>query len=343
MDIHRTSPLDHSDWDDLLRERGGASFFHTSAWAKVIVETYGYQPVYFVRGDDRNLDFVMPFMDVDSRLTRRRGVSLPFTDHCDPYGPGAESTHEAIRAVIDHGRRSKWRYAEWRASRDLIEGEVSSASYLTHEIDLTRSESDILSGLSESHRRNLKKATRNGLTVAVERSRESLEDFYRLHCLTRRRHGLPPQSLLFFKNILEHVLSQDLGIIVSARRSGQVIASSVFFHFGPKAIFKYGASDPGALTFKPNNLVMWEAFKHYRGLGAAGMNLGRTKINQEGLKRYKMSWGASEWALKYYHYDFQRDAFVILRAPRCRPEKILSCVPVGVLRLFGRLFYKHAA
>jgi len=338
MDLKRINPLDYSDWDDLLLKSGDPSFFHTSAWARVIVESYGYQPVYFVLWENTRLSSVMPFMDIASRLTGRRGVSLPFTDCCNPFGLDKESL---LQAAIDYGRRSKWDHAEWRATGDLIQGATPSESYLTHDLDLDRSEPEILSGLSENHRRNIKKAIKDGLMIRLDRSRESLGDFYRLHCRTRKRHGLPPQPLSFFKNILDHVLSRDLGIIVSALVSGEIIASSIFFHFGPNAIFKYGASNTGYLSHRPNNLVMWEAIKWYRGRSAKRLNLGRTELDNQGLRRFKLSWGASESALNYYRYDFDRGVFSQKPLRGDHPKKLFSMTPVGVLRLVGRLFYKH--
>jgi CelD/BcsL family acetyltransferase involved in cellulose biosynthesis len=341
MDLQRINPLDYPGWDDLLLASGDSSFFHTSAWAKVIVESYVYQPVYFARMENSRLSFVMPFMDIASRLTGRRGVSLPFTDYCNPFGPGKESLREAVQAAIDYGRRSKWDYVEWRVTGNLVEGATPSESYLTHDLDLERSESEIYSGLSENHRRNIKKAMKDGLTLRLDRSRESLGDFYRLHCRTRKRHGLPPQPLSFFQNIFNHVLSRDLGVIVSALLSGKIIASSVFFHFGANAIFKYGASDTGYLSYRPNNLVMWEAIQWYKGRGAKSLNLGRTEVDNQGLRRFKLSWGASERALNYYRYDLERAAFSSTPLRGEHPKKLFSMAPVGFLRLLGRLFYKH--
>jgi hypothetical protein len=341
MDFQRISPFDYPDWDNLLLEGSNSSFFHTSAWAKVLHESYGYKPVYFVRRENARLHSVMPFMDIASWLTGRRGVSLPFTDNCDPIGP-EDSTGYAAQAVIDHGRRSKWRYAEWRTTGNLIQGATPSESYLTHDLDLERSESEILSGLNEGHRRNIKKAMKDNLKIRLDPSRESLGDFYRLQCLTRKRHGLPPQPLSFFKNVLDYVLSQNLGIIVSALVSGKVIASSVFFHFGPNVIFKYGASDTGFLSHRPNNLVMWEAIKWYKGRGARRLNLGRTEVDNQGLRRFKLSWGPSESALNYYRYDLERSAFSRTPLRGVRPTKLFSMAPVVALRLLGRLLYKHA-
>ena len=179
------------------------------------------------------------------------------------------------------------------------------------------------------------------MTIRFEHTLEALRGFYRLHCLTRRKHGLPPQPFFFFRNILDHIVSRDHGVIVSAFLSGKVIASSVFFHLGPSAIFKYGASDPASLAHRPNNLVMWEAIKWYRARKATAFNLGRTEIDNEGLRRFKLSWGASEGALIYSRYDFDRVAFARASLRGNHPLKLFSRIPIPVLRLAGRLFYKH--
>jgi hypothetical protein len=45
--------------------------------------------------------------------------------------------------------------------------------------------------------------------------------------------------------------------------------------------------------------------------------------------------------LNYYRYDFERGAFSRTPLHGEHPKKLFSMVPVGVLRLVGRLFYKH--
>lgn len=67
-------------WDEMLGHNEAGDFFHSSAWARVLVESYGYAPSYFFSSERSNLTFLMPFMDVSSPITGRRGVSLPWTD-----------------------------------------------------------------------------------------------------------------------------------------------------------------------------------------------------------------------------------------------------------------------
>ena len=341
MDLKRINPLDYLDWDALLLKSGDPSFFHTSAWAKVIVDSYGYQPVYFALMQKDLLSFLMPFMAINSLLTGRRGVSLPFTDCCDPFGLAKETLRDAVGAVLEYGRRSRWDYIEWRTTKDFGEGAKPTESYLTHDLDLERSEEELFSGLIESNRRNIRRATKDGLNILFDNSPESLDAFYRLHCRTRKRHGLPPQPFLFFQNIREHVLSKGLGNIVSAFCNGKVIASSIFLHFGVNAIFKFGASDSRYLGHRPNNLIIWEAIKWCKRQGFRDLSLGRTESDNLGLLRFKRSWGAEEGLIKYYRYDLKEAASGRLLKYSDHPSRLFARTPIGLLRLVGRLFYRH--
>ena len=44
MNISIINPIKHPDWDDLLLTADRATFFHTTAWARVLSESYGYKP-----------------------------------------------------------------------------------------------------------------------------------------------------------------------------------------------------------------------------------------------------------------------------------------------------------
>ena len=83
--VNRVShPIDFPHWNESLRSLPGHTFFHTSSWADVLHRSYGYKPVYFTIWEGDILSALLPCMDIDSVLTGKRGVSLPFTDSCEP-------------------------------------------------------------------------------------------------------------------------------------------------------------------------------------------------------------------------------------------------------------------
>jgi hypothetical protein len=340
MDI--VDPTCATDWETLLLESGDHEFFHTSAWARVLKAAYSYRPRYCYHRQAGRLVFLMPLMEVLSPATGRRGVSLPFTDQCGPWVTDKEALSEAVRDVIAFGEDHSWRYVEWRDSLYFSGEPLVWREYAMHDLNLHGSEEDIFRGLEKSNQRNIRKALRSGIKIRVDPSWDSLKSFYRLNCQTRKRQGIPPQPFRFFRNVFEHILQKDLGTIISARHEGRTIAASLFFHFGTKAVYKYGASDLRFWATRPNNLILWEAIRFYRSAGCRVLNLGRTAPQHSGLLRFKRSWGAHESTVRYYRYNLSKRTF---DAGQIRDYPwlavVISGLPASISRILGRIVYKH--
>ncbi|NOZ81319.1 MAG: GNAT family N-acetyltransferase [DPANN group archaeon] len=343
MNLQVINPLDYRDWDEMLLSTHGYSFFHTSHWARVLHESYGYRPLYFSVIKGGSLHFCLPFMEIRSRLTGKRGVSLPFTDYCDPVSDGGLHFQDMIGCLTEYGRRSGWKFIEMRGGGEVVFKTVHPYSkYYGHTLGLAEDEDGIYSLFRSSTQRNIRRAEREGVRVSVFGTLEAVREFYRLNCLTRRMHGLPPQPYFFFRKIFEHIISRNHGMVILARYKGQAVAGAVFFHFGKKAVYKYGASDKRYQHLRANNLVMWRAIREYCSRGYKRFCFGRTETGNRGLRQFKNGWGASEEIIRYYRYDCRRGSFVIgdPHVPEFH-NKVLNKMPVSVLRMIGSVLYKH--
>ncbi len=415
MSIQILDPRTCSSWDDLLLSTPGYSFFHSSAWAKVLAESYGYTPLYFVSPENGRFKVLIPMMEVDSFLTGRRGVSLPFTDYCDPLVDGDVSFQELFSQMVEYGKKRNWKYIELRGGQNLVPGFLflvprflasnekraasndsfsprssnlapgsssfgvqpsafrpqsseapspslepptlnlepvpkvprSSDLYLGHTLDLRQGEEKIFSSLRDSTRRNIKKAKNQGVEVKISGDSAGVREFYRLNCLTRREHGLPPQPYHFFKKAFEHIISEGFGFITLASRNGEIIAGAVFFHFGDTAIFKYGASDKKFQELRANNLVMWEGIRWLGNKGYSSISFGRTELENKGLRQFKNGWGADEYSINYFKYDLNREVFVSNNKDSERgtrnifSKRLSQKMPAPVLNLAGSILYRH--
>src|SRR5581483_9294617 len=217
-------PLTYPRWDSLVAAHPGSSFFHGSAWARVLQETYGHRPFYFCRLADGQLKELLPIMEVSSLWTGRRGVSLPFTDFCAPLRSGEDDGAPLHNLAMEKGRERKWTYLECKSAHHEWPGSAPALVFYGHVIDLQRSQQAILDGFQGATRRSLRKAEAAGLEITFGNSLESMRTFYALHNLTRPRHGLPPQQFRFFENIARHVLHLGHGFIVTARVGKRAVA-----------------------------------------------------------------------------------------------------------------------
>lgn len=338
------NPLEFPDWDRLVSNHQESSFFHGSAWAQVLHRTYGHHPFYFCLLSDKTLRALLPVMEVSSILSGRRGVSLPFSDFCAPL-IADESAHIGLlyEAAVAYGQERKWKYLECRNySQNWNRAESPSVAFHGHVIDLTVGEQALFNQLDSAVRRGIRKAEKEGLRVEFSTSLEAIREFFTLHSATRKRHGLPPQPFAFFENIVRYVLATNQGFVATARAGNCAVAAFVVFHSGQEAIYKFGASDSAHQKLRPNNLLMWEIMKRCAAQGASRLHLGRTSVTNEGLRRFKLGFGAHETRIEYRKYDFSKRDFV---ASRDRVEgwfnSVFRCLPVGCLRLTGQLVYPH--
>lgn len=338
--IHILNPIDHPGWDELLLSSRRYTFYHTSAWAKVLCETYHYRPVYFALLNHNGLLALIPMMEVKSMLTGLRGVCLPFTDHCKYIGGDTSQTQEMIDSVKQYARQHRWQFIEIRCG-DYPNG-TPSISFYGHLLDLTIGVDRLFCRLRHSVRTNIRRAVRAGVKVNIHTSMEALKEYYRLHCIGRRRYGLPPQPYLFFEKVCEHIISKNLGFVALACHGQTNVAGAVFFNFAEKSICKFAASDYAYQHLRANNLLIWEAIKWYVQNGYRSMCFGRTDLDNPGLRRFKMGWGTNEQVLNYYRYDLQRDAFVTgARLITKGYRYIFRAMPIPLLRVCGVILYRH--
>jgi hypothetical protein len=341
-DLQVVDPVQYPGWNDMVARHPETSFFHTSAWAQVLRGTYGHAPVYICRIANNRLEGLLPMIEVAGTWTGRRGVSLPFIDFCSPLAGSQPERQELYASAVKLGQQRGWKYIECRGGTQVWTGASPSSVFHSHVLDLVSDTKALFEKLDDSMRRGIRKAGKEGVRVEFSNGSEAVRQFYALHCQTRRRHGLPPQPFRFFENIARHVIEPGHGWIGLARLKDRPVAAAVFFHYGKNALFKYGASDYAFQQLRPNNLLMWEAIRWYAERGFNSIHLGRTELAHEGLRRFKLGFGAREDRIEYCRYDLRRRAFVT-SADRTEGwfNHLFRRLPLRLLRLAGETLYPH--
>ena len=340
--------LDHVDptsiphWNQWISTCENSTVFHTSNWARVLHETYGYRPYYLVCGGGDVPQLIFPIMEVHSLLTGRRGVSLPFSDYCRPLIHQGISLSNVFSKLKESGKSKKWDSIHLRDVPEWTHHPIEVTEFVDHAIDLNRTQNEIYSSLRSNYRRKIKKAMGHDLVIQEERSLEALQAYYKLHCITRKKHELPPQPVRFFKKIHEHILSEHLGFILLAYHKGVAIAGAVYMHFGKHIIYKYGSSDGIHDGLNGNYLVQWSGIKWAAQNGFETFSLGRTDPDNKGLIQYKDGWGATKRSLPYYTFDMNKQAFIAHKSKGMTYAKYLfKRLPVPLLKIAGSFLYPH--
>jgi hypothetical protein len=339
MRVSVLDPLAGTRWDDLLERHPRASVFHSRGWLEALRRTYGYEPIVLTTTERGPLANGLASCRVRT-WTARRLVSLPFSDHCDPLVDRPDDLSAILGYLADEMKNGRWRSLELRPRSGVPSDLVEGGKYYLHSLDLTPSAERIFEAFHHSStQRAIRRAEREGVTYEVGTSERLLSCFYGLLRLTRRRHGLPPQPLTWFRNLVA-CLGDGLAIHV-ASKDGQPIASILTVSFKKTMVYKYGGSDASYHPIGGMPFLFWRAIQEAKAHGIEDLDLGRSDPDQPGLVAFKDHLGARRSTLTYYTCPERRKGTVhdgpISRAAR----RVVAHLPDAALDLTGRLLYKH--
>jgi CelD/BcsL family acetyltransferase involved in cellulose biosynthesis len=334
-------PCSDARWLRLADRAPQATIFHHPLWLGLVGRHYRY-PLAAAAVLDAAGEAVagLPLALVASRLTGRRLVALPFSDACPPLvaTDAPNDAAQRLAGAVEDLRRRHAMPVEVRGAFPELALPVDR--FHEHRVDLTPGLDEVERAYTSQVRRNVRKARREGVEVRRRVDAGALEEFYVLHLQTRRRLGVPTQPKAFVLG-LGDLLQRGHGFVSIARLAGRPVAAALFLHAGGTLTYKYGASDPEFQQARPNNLLFADAIAWACEQQLRELDLGRTDFGHDGLRAFKLSWGAAETPLAHTYAG----------GPPPGPgpslaERVLAPLirrgPVLTGRVIGEVLYRHA-
>jgi CelD/BcsL family acetyltransferase involved in cellulose biosynthesis len=348
MEIYRIDPILDHRWEQFLQTHPGASVFHTPAWLNALRGTYGYEPTVFSTAAPTNaIRSGLAFCRVQSWLTGSRLVSLPFADHCQPLFNTSEDGRSLAAFLprlveLEHCDYVEVRLLTPEALGPAQNGLARSAAFLHHALDLRPPLPALFDRLHKScFQRRIRRAEKEGLTYAEGTSDSLLRQFYSLLVLTRRRHGVPPQPLTWFRN-LRDCFGDAIKIGVASKNS-RPIASMLTLQYKTTVVYKYGCSDAAFHRFGAMPFLFWQTIQRAKAEGSAEFDLGRSDVDDWGLIAFKNHLGAAATPLTYYRYPAISAASAVLSGflQHRKVPAVFAHLPSVLLKAAGNLLYRH--
>jgi lipid II:glycine glycyltransferase (peptidoglycan interpeptide bridge formation enzyme) len=176
-----------------------------------------------------------------------------------------ERTHTGARVtsqLIDLG---------WRAQ--AVEGGFAAGQpQYVFQIPLTgRTEEDVLAGMNQLWRRNIKKAAKEGVEVTSSSSGDvELKAFHDLYVHTAERDHFTPRPLSYFQTMLESLDGEDADRIrlYAAHHEGTLVAATIGIRVGAHAWYSYGASSTEKREVRGSNAIQWAMIRDAIAAGA---------------------------------------------------------------------------
>jgi vancomycin resistance protein VanK len=177
-----------------------------------------------------------------------------------------------------------------------------------------RSEDDVLKGMNQQWRRNIKKAAKEGVVtrrVPADELDGALKQFHDLYVHTAERDHFTPRPHGYFATMFRALGAEDPDRIAlfTAEHEGDLVASTILVQVGGHVWYSYGASSTEKREVRGSNAVQWEMIRHALAHGAEVYDLrGITDTldpddSHVGLIQFKVGTGgeaveyAGEWDL----------------------------------------------
>jgi FemAB-related protein (PEP-CTERM system-associated) len=310
---------------------------------------YGYRITRLTTTDkEGRITGFLPLCSVNSPLTGRRLVSLPFSDQCPLLAVDETSANDLVEQAIGLARQRKVKYLELRAGANELLAQRSDLTesnlYANWAVPLSERAEDAWSQLRKPVQHQIKKSQKKGVQIRVAEKREDMFLYYNMHLQTRaKKHGMPVQPRKYFATLWDTFAASDTLRLLLAEYEGNTIAGIILFASGTTLHYSYGASDEKYLKLAPNNLLFWHAITWGCEHGYKTFDLGRTARDNEGLMEFKRRWGAVEEPLPYYYYP--QSAGLASTSESSRKFRLLTTtwrkLPLSVTTPLGGWLYKH--
>jgi len=198
-------------------------------------------------------------------------------------------------------------------------------------IDISKSEEEILAGMKQKTRYNIKLAEKRGVKAYNSREEKYIEEFLRLVKVTSKRDKITSHPESYYRKMFE-VVPNDILKLYVAEYEGKIIAANLVLFFGKTATYMHGASDNMHRDAMAPYLLQWQQIVDAKKAGCTRYDFG-------GVKSHNMehgAWSQDDWAgITKFKTGFAPDAEPV-RFPGCY-DIILKPAKYNLYRILQKI------
>jgi lipid II:glycine glycyltransferase (peptidoglycan interpeptide bridge formation enzyme) len=184
---------------------------------------------------------------------------------------------EAIPDHLDHGAvllRNRLRELGWHPP-DEEEGFAAGQPRFVFQLPIAgRTAEQLLAGMNQLWRRNIKKAAKAGVVVS-QGTADDLGQFHPLYLETAERDHFTPRPLGYFQTMFSAMLAEDPDRIrlYLAHHEGDLVAATTWVRVGGHSWYSYGASSTAKRDVRGSNAIQWRMITDALAAGATVYDL----------------------------------------------------------------------
>jgi lipid II:glycine glycyltransferase (peptidoglycan interpeptide bridge formation enzyme) len=176
---------------------------------------------------------------------------------------------------------------------------------LTHQLELNKSEDELLAQMRKATRYEIRQADKLGIKVIRSTDLKEIDEFYDLQMQTAARQGFVPFSKKYLKEQFHVLVENNMTVLYSAYLGKLKLAQAMIIFYDQEADYHYGASSEDGRKYPGAYLIQWEAIKEAKKRGMSRYNFwgvapeGNTKHRFHGVSVFKRGFGGQD--VSYLH------------------------------------------
>jgi lipid II:glycine glycyltransferase (peptidoglycan interpeptide bridge formation enzyme) len=304
------NPAEFEAWDDFVESCPGAHYFQYHGWlssyapmgleCEVLTGTRGGR---IVAG--------AAFVSFQIPLLPTRVFILPHGPVCRPGEAGAfaaimtalEAHFRARNAVYvqawphvptgDPAGFAPYAEAGYTGPR-LFHAHEFGSTLLAVDIG-SRSEEQVLAESRRNTRYYGRASRRTGLELRLGRSQEDLDECHRVWSETADHHGFSARPLSSFRIIVDRLVRRDKGVLVEARKDGELAGAILVLFIGGAAVYSAGGMRRSFAALHPAEFMHLEAMRIGRERGLQTYDFNNwgsegTRLFKSGFRPREQEW-----------------------------------------------------
>lgn len=296
LQLRQMTYADRPAWDRFNESMPNGTFFHRSAWARVIRRAFGHRPLYTCAIRDGAITGILPMAQVKTMLFGNTLISVPFCVYGGPVAADAETEHALLahaEALLKSSGATAMEFRH-RDPLDLPPDWVAGPPlYVTFRKAIEANHDNNMKAIPRKQRAMVRKGIQNNLTSIADRNADRLHAIY---AESVRNLGTPVFSRNYFRILMEEF--KDDADIVTILDKGKPVTSVMNFYFRDEVLPYYGGGTLAARAVAGNDFMYWEVMRRAADRGFRLFDFGRSK-RDTGAFAFKHNWGFVEQPLNY--------------------------------------------
>ena len=344
MNFVELTPDYFDKWDQFVVQNPGSSFYHESAWFRILEKTFSYKQIGCLQLEGNKIVAGLPLFKV-RRLAGKGIVSSPFRDRGGVLClPDVNPRHILEQAVKRHAAQADYILVKQMAAfEEAVFRPIpfqESINWITTRLDLSKGIDKIWSNLKNNAQGPVKQAQKKGVKIAIADSQADMANFYRIFLENRKTLGIPSFPKNFFLRLSEFMQPSGKICLMLAKLGKKSIAGILLLIHKNSVIDGYAASLQEFRPYRANDLLVWKAIEWACRKGYTVFDFGADSRLQKNLLAFKKKWGGEQKTVYHYYYTDNTDRYFDVDSSNEKYaffRTALSLLPTPVFRFTSKL------